>query len=282
MKTETLKISKTLTAAVLFIVLTALKLLLPGQTEALRGGVRDLVSHNYDYEAALEELGGLFSDGGVIEALGLRRTETEEPTDEVSPAAVYQPATVNDLRGEMTAVLPADTAEAPEETAPAQADETPAAVTAFLETQAAYASYEVPANVTYDMPDLPFAHASPVSADIASGFGYRLHPIDDTVKFHYGADFAACSGDDIHAFADGTVSMVGYDEGYGNYIIIDHDDGWQTQYCHCGTIYVSCGQKVGMGEKIALVGATGKVTGPHLHFEIRHNGVYYNPGYYTV
>jgi murein DD-endopeptidase MepM/ murein hydrolase activator NlpD len=233
----------------------------------------------------------------VIEALGLRRAETDAGSGDAAPAAVYQPATVNDLRGEMTAALPKSAstetektadeesvseAVAPEEASSAEADDVPAAVETFLETQAAYSDQEIPANVTYDMPELPFAHACPVSADISSGFGFRLHPIDDTVKFHYGADYGACSGADIHAFADGTVSMVGYDEGYGNYIIIDHGDGWQTQYCHCGTVYVSCGQSVSMGDKIALVGATGRVTGPHLHFEIRHNGVYYNPGYYTA
>jgi murein DD-endopeptidase MepM/ murein hydrolase activator NlpD len=76
--------------------------------------------------------------------------------------------------------------------------------------------------------------------------------------------------------------MVGYDVGYGNYVIIDHGSGWESQYAHCSTVYVTIGQSVSMGDKIALVGDTGEVTGPHLHFELKCDGVYYNPEFYLA
>ncbi len=297
-----IKISKTMIAAALFMILTAVKLLLPGQTEAFRSGVREIVNRNYDYGQALETLGERISDGAFIQALGLRGRESGVREADSVPAASYQPVTVNDLRGELTGVLPRDAVhgdytdkpdaeaenpedssggEAAEETIPAE-ETVPEVVAAFLETQTEYADYEVPANVSYNIPDLPFAHASPVPSYTSSGFGFRWHPIHEAVKFHYGTDFAAYSGDDIYAFGDGVVSLEGYEAGYGNYIIIDHQDGWKTLYAHCSTVYVSSGQQVAMGDKIALVGDTGEVTGPHLHFELQCNGVYYNPEYYMA
>lgn len=282
-------------------ILTALKLLLPGQTESFCRSVRETVSRNYDYEQALEELGGMLSDGSIVQALGLRGTDDAEETSESGGAvAVYQPVTINDMRGELTRILPdntvhvepvesaaeetmaTDEAEAGAVTEDADVEAIPDVVAAFLETQAEYADYAVPVNVTYEMPVLPFKYSSPIPDYTSSGFGFRWHPIYEAVKFHYGTDFPANSGDDIYAFADGTVGMVGYDAGYGDYIVIEHGDGWNTLYAHCGTIYVKSGQAVSMGDKIALVGSSGEVTGPHLHFELRCSGVYYNPEYYTA
>ncbi|NCB51015.1 MAG: M23 family metallopeptidase [Clostridia bacterium] len=286
MKTTTIKIPKILIASAMFLILTAVKLLMPVHTEALCASVRELVGRDYDYEQELEELGGRIAEGKLIQALGLRGPEEETADEHTLPAGLYQPATVDDLRGSLTEVLPEDTVhgEYEEEPAiePAAEDEIPEAVAAFYETQAEYVDYEVPANVTYDMPEIQFAYTSPVEGYTSSGFGFRRHPIYQEVKFHYGTDYPAMSGDDIYAFADGTVSMVGFEAGYGDYIIIDHADGWATQYAHCGEIYVVCGQEVSMGEKIALVGASGEVTGPHLHFELRCNGIYYNPEYYVA
>ena len=114
-----------------------------------------------------------------------------------------------------------------------------------------------------------------------SGFGYRVHPILQEVKFHYGTDFAAEAGTDIVAFADGTVRFAGSSDSYGNYVAVDHAGGWSSLYAHCSYLYVHTGQEVKAGEKLALVGATGHVTGPHLHFELLHDGVYRNPEYYV-
>ena len=153
---------------------------------------------------------------------------------------------------------------------------------AFLNEQAVYSGYAVPANVSYAVNELPFAHASPVAGYTSSGFGYRLHPLENKVKFHYGTDFAANSGTAVCAFADGTVLAAGQDDGYGNYVKIRHADGYTTLYGHCSKLLVRAGETVTMGQKIALVGATGKATGPHLHFELMHDGYYYNPEFYLA
>ena len=140
----------------------------------------------------------------------------------------------------------------------------------------------MPANVSYAVNELPFAHASPVAGYTSSGFGYRLHPLENKVKFHYGTDFAANSGTAVCAFADGTVLAAGQDDGYGNYVKIRHADGYTTLYGHCSKLLVRAGETVTIGQEIALVGATGKATGPHLHFELMHDGYYYNPEFYLA
>lgn len=102
------------------------------------------------------------------------------------------------------------------------------------------------------------------------------------MKFHYGTDFAVWSGTDIQSFADGTVALVGWDAGYGNYVIVEHENDWQTLYAHCSEILVYSGQSVSMGDVIAKSGATGEVTGPHLHFELRKDGTFYNPEFWLA
>ena len=159
-------------------------------------------------------------------------------------------------------------------------EEAPPAVAAFLERQSAFSDYALPENVDYAYVSLPFAYTSPVAGCESSGFGYRLHPILQTVRFHYGTDLAANAGEEIAAFADGVVCFVGSDDSYGRHLKIDHGGGWVSHYCHCSTLCVSEGQRVMRGERVALVGATGLATGPHLHFELTRDGVFLNPEYY--
>ena len=156
------------------------------------------------------------------------------------------------------------------------------AVETFLASQASYKSLDLPADVTYSVEMPSFPYVQPVKAASSSGFGYRVHPLENLTKFHYGTDLAALSGDDIVSFARGVVTEVGEDETNGKFIRISHDDDYATMYAHCGTVYVTEGQAVAMGEKIGLVGMTGKVTGPHLHFELTKNGVYMNPEFYLA
>lgn len=95
---------------------------------------------------------------------------------------------------------------------------------------------------------------------------------------HKAVDFAAQYGGKVLASADGTVSFSGwYDNDYGYTVIIDHGDGYQTLYAHCSSVGVVEGQKVSSGQRIASVGSTGRSTGPHVHFEVRIDGVRYNP-----
>ncbi len=156
----------------------------------------------------------------------------------------------------------------------------PEAVSAFLERQAEFTGCALPENVDPSYVELPFDYASPVMGYESSGFGFRLHPILNTVRFHFGTDFAANAGEPVTAFADGVVIFAGSDDSYGKHIRIDHGDGWVSHYCHCSALLVAEGQTVTEGERIALVGSTGLATGPHLHFELCCNGRYFNPEYY--
>ncbi|MCW5936632.1 MAG: peptidoglycan DD-metalloendopeptidase family protein [Fimbriimonadaceae bacterium] len=118
---------------------------------------------------------------------------------------------------------------------------------------------------------------SPVSGRHTSGFGYRIHPITHTRRLHTGVDIAAPTGTPIYAAGSGVVISAGWRNGYGNAVVIDHGGGRSTLYGHCSRLFVQEGQKVSAGHHIAAVGSTGFSTGPHLHFEVRINGVPVDP-----
>ena len=119
----------------------------------------------------------------------------------------------------------------------------------------------------------------PVNGVVTSEFGYRTHPIYGTQGLHSGKDIAADEGTSIYCVLDGTVLETGVGEKSGNYIKVEHEDGVITLYAHCKEILVSEGIKVRKGEKIALVGKTGLVTGPHLHFEVIINSEKCDPDF---
>ena len=115
---------------------------------------------------------------------------------------------------------------------------------------------------------------------ISSGYGNRVCPFHGN-EFHDGIDLAAASGTPILAFGPGTVTMSGWNGGYGNYISIDHGGGLMSFYGHCSALYVSKGATVKAGQKIAAVGTTGSSTGNHLHFGMHKNGSPVNPHSYV-
>ena len=154
------------------------------------------------------------------------------------------------------------------------------AVETFLSDQEPFSSMAIPADATYDVVLPEFRYVRPVSARTSSAFGFRVHPLENLTKFHYGTDLAAISGDDIVSFADGTVTEVGQADTLGHFLRIEHEDGYESLYAHCGTIFARQGQRVSAGEKIALVGISGRVTGPHLHFELTKDGVHMNPEFF--
>ena len=112
----------------------------------------------------------------------------------------------------------------------------------------------------------------PISGPITSPFGWRVHPISGSRRFHSGLDIGGDYGMAVHAAADGTVIYSGWISGYGNAVIIDHGGGITTLYGHNQSLSVSVGQSVSRGQVIAACGSTGNSTGPHCHFEVRQNG----------
>jgi murein DD-endopeptidase MepM/ murein hydrolase activator NlpD len=112
---------------------------------------------------------------------------------------------------------------------------------------------------------------------ISSGFGYRSDPFNGHAAMHSGLDFRGPIGAPIHAAADGRVSFVGRNAGYGNVVEVSHGNGMITRYAHMSRFAARVGQEVKAGDVIGAIGNTGRSTGPHLHFEVRINGRAVNP-----
>lgn len=254
-------------ASGIFLVLTAVKLLVPSTAVTIKAEATRLLGKEADLAPVIE----LVEDHLTLNKDEYGQTEVSpapepEETTALRPVAVGSDGELGDILGECAPV--------------AEEIQLPEAVTAFLESQERFSAYALPSNVTYDYSLLPFDYSVPVAGYESSGFGYRVHPIYGDVRFHYGADLAAYTGEEVLAFTAGTVTTATYSDSYGYYVVIDHGDGWETLYAHCWTLLVSRGDEVEAGETIALVGDTGLATGPHLHFELTHDGVYLNPEYY--
>jgi len=113
---------------------------------------------------------------------------------------------------------------------------------------------------------------------MASGYGYRIHPIYKTNKFHAGMDFSAKTGTPIYSTGDGTVYKVRKSKrGYGNHVVINHGFGYKTLYAHMSKYTVKKGQKIKRGDIIGYVGNTGTSVAPHLHYEVHKDGKKINP-----
>ncbi len=117
----------------------------------------------------------------------------------------------------------------------------------------------------------------PVQGKITSPFGYRTHPILKTKELHTGIDIGAKSGTTVVAANGGTVIKSGWNNSYGNLLMIDHGGSIVTLYAHNSSLLVKVGDVVSKGQAVSKVGSTGMSTGPHLHFEVRVNGQYKNP-----
>ncbi len=254
---------KLLCSSLLFVFVTVIKLLFPEQTEDIRKQTVALIDMDMNYRIWATEVGSMLTDESVYEVVEI----FEDVDDEVEPDVASKPITTPML-DDLQEASPGD----------ALIDR----VEAFHLSQEAYAAYETPENVSYEYLKLPFSFAAPVSGVCSSGFGYRVHPIEGEVMFHYGTDFDVKEGTAILSFADGTVAAVGEEAGYGKYIYVDHHDGWKTLYAHCRDVQVTAGQVVGKGDRIGESGQTGRVTGPHLHFELMREGIYTNPEFFLA
>lgn len=306
--------SRTIISALIFLSLCAIKVYRPADAAVLRAYIRPAIMQEVPLSTDAEALGRALAGGGGAEtvwshwmagrSIGAVQAaeETAEPARQTNAAEAFssQKMARENLRGfESLANLPAPKRDqespavspppslTPTPTPTPEPEPTPTPVperevklAAFLEEQASFSDYSVPANVSYKAPKLPFEYDSPVTGVVSSGFGYRVHPIEGDVLFHYGTDFAVVDGTSVLAFADGTVLTAGEVTGYGQTVIVAHANGWRTLYAHCGSILVKAGDTVTRGDKIALSGHTGNVTGPHLHFELQHNGFFVNPEFY--
>ena len=138
----------------------------------------------------------------------------------------------------------------------------------------------LPPKATAEAPPLTLPTVLPVFGAVSSHFGYRNDPLDGDERFHYGVDIAADEGTPILAWADGTVEYIGEADDFGLYLKIAHDNGMTSFYAHCSALLVKPNQTITAGETIARVGSTGRSTGPHLHMEIRADGLYLDPLHY--
>jgi murein DD-endopeptidase MepM/ murein hydrolase activator NlpD len=117
---------------------------------------------------------------------------------------------------------------------------------------------------------------------VTSGFGFRTNPFTGLTQMHEGLDISNRVGTLIVAPAEGIVSDVGKDLVHGNILVVSHGFGMTSRFSHLSRVLVKTGQKVKRGDKIAEVGMTGKTTGPHLHYEVRLNGIPVNPMRYVL
>jgi murein DD-endopeptidase MepM/ murein hydrolase activator NlpD len=117
----------------------------------------------------------------------------------------------------------------------------------------------------------------PTAGAVGSRFGSRMHPIYRVTRQHAGVDMAGKTGDPVNASKAGTVLFAGARGGYGNVVIIEHPGGVTTVYAHLSAIETKVGATVAAAQRVGRIGSTGLSTGPHLHFEVRVNGVAKDP-----
>jgi len=131
---------------------------------------------------------------------------------------------------------------------------------------------------------LPAAQPSlwPIDGRLIGAFGQRTDPFSGEGAFHKGVDLGASTGTPVHVTADGIVTFAQSESGYGKLVIVDHGGGVQTYYAHLSRFFVQGGQVVRRGEMVGAVGSTGKVTAPHLHYEVRIGGAPVNPYRYLA
>lgn len=219
--------------------------------------VESVLVNGIDYRSELEELGTAIKNteniGTVfrdfLSKLFLKTEQTYEISDEMFPIVRAADLSAERLSFEMSSEeLSDDTSSEPFVLPGSTADTT-----------------------------LNFVHTTPLYGVITSPFGYREHPILQSRSFHTGIDIAAPEGDPIGSFADGTVLQVGYNNVYGNFVLIGHCDSYRSFYGHSSRILVKEGERVSIGQTVAEVGTTGLSTGPHLHFEVRCGEKRLNP-----
>ena len=304
------RVVELLLCAALFLAVFLTRDALPEHLAHLREQASGFFSRGVDFRAAFSAVGEMVSgERSVSETFGGLWQEVfggqEEPYEAAGSFGAYEtsrayasvpltssgilarlgvPGETMDLPPDLLEELTAEPdVELPDgdESLPEPPEEAVSAAVIHME----YTGRALPENTTMDYYRLDLAETlNPVSAVqgwwISSDFGWRDHPIQGKELFHNGLDIAVNTGTEVGAFADGTVDYVGESPIYGLYLQISHGEKVTSFYAHCSKLLVKKGQKVKMGETVALSGSTGNSTGPHLHFELRKDGVLLNPAYY--
>lgn len=285
----------------LFLTVFVGKGVFPERAASMREGLSQLIGSDTDFRAAFADLGRAISNGEpvldtlgdlCIEVFGGSRVTVQPPVGALLPsyeneyAFLSGPVTVETVMARRLGIkeppAPEPTPAPPVEASPPPVvEEPPAEEPAVVHME--YSGPALPANATMDKHTLGLEKTvSPVEGWwLSSAFGWREHPVDGGEKFHNGIDMAVNSGSAIRAFAEGTVEYIGESPIYGLYTQIRHANGVATFYCHCSTLLVQKGQVVSAGDVIAQSGETGNALGPHLHFEIKKDGIFLNPSYYV-
>lgn len=302
---ERRRLAQLIICVALFLVVFLGRGIMPEKMEGFRQELLEMLQADTDFQAVFAGLGHSISEGKpVTQTLGTLWTDVfgGGTVTASSPAALtenrlYQAESVflNGYEGGQTpaqhwlqwtpeqsnSALEPEPVPTPVPTptpTPAPEPEVPAV------EHVEYTGPALPDNVTMDKYNLSVLGVTetvtPVMGQLTSAFGWREHPVDGGEKFHNGVDLAVNTGTDVLAFAAGTVDYIGESPIYGNYLQLKHAGGLTSFYAHCSELCVQQGQNVTAGQKIAESGATGNVTGPHLHFEMKLNGVRIDPIYY--
>lgn len=289
----------------LFLVVFIGKGVFPEQISLLRERLVAVMGMDTDFQAVFSNLGHAISEGEpVLDTLGglwvdvfgdgqaevpYEKTVSNTPAYEAERAFAAQPLTAETILSHRFGIEGAPEEETPAEVLPPQPTPvpTPEPTPEPEEPAVEHVDYDGPAlpeNATMDKYALGIEVMSPIEgvegAWVSSTYGWREHPVDGEDRFHCGVDLAVNSGSPVYAFADGVVDYIGESDIYGLYLQIQHDNGVTSFYAHCSALLVQEGQEVKRGDLVAQSGATGNVTGPHLHFELRKDGVLLNPLYY--
>lgn len=287
---------------VLFLVVFLGKGLLPQRLSGLREDLSHLLAGDTDFSAVFADLGRAFSQGEpVLGALdGLLPEESETPQPKALSAPLFdaqrqrllQPISATGalaMNFDLPDPSPASTlppsqpsaSDQPAAAEPPAPTETPQSAVIHVD----YLGPPLPEGATMDKYLLGLTETiSPIQGAegwwVSSFFGWRDHPVDGEEKFHNGVDLAVNTGTEVKAFAAGTVDFIGESDIYGLYVQLRHAEGVTSFYAHCSELLVQKGQSVSLGEVIARSGGTGNATGPHLHFELKKDGLLLNPLYY--
>lgn len=302
---ERRRLAQLLTCVLLFLVVFIGKGIFPEKLVSVREAITQGLVADTDFRAAFASLGRSISNGEpVLDTLGnlcvevfggTRMTAAAPivkllPTYEAERTFLSRPVSaksvlehrfgIKEETPQPQPVQPTEVVTPPEPAAPVEA--VPPAEPAVIHVD--YTGPAMPENSTMDKYTLGLEMTvCPVSNWWeSSAFGWREHPVDGGEKFHHGLDMAVNDGTDVKAFADGTVDFIGDSPDiYGLYIQISHANGVKTFYAHNSELLVQKGQTIKAGDVIAKSGDTGNVTGPHLHFEIKKDGILLNPLYYV-